>query len=182
MNRASVAGCLALVLVLTCGATLANERWLHVRVHESGPDGESVHVNIPLSLVEAILPTIEVDELRGGRVVIDDDLEGIDLRELFQAVKDAPDANFVTVQGRDENVRVAKQAGFLMVDVDEQRGDRVRVRMPLEVVDAMLVDSSDELDLLAGLRALADYDGDIVTVEGDDENVRIWIDSNESGE
>ena len=180
MKRNLVVG--SLILVLACGLSLASDRWLHVRVQDDGPNGEKVSVNVPISLVEAILPTIDVDEMHGGRVQLDGELEGIDLRELFQALQDSPDTNFVTVQGDDENVRVAKENGFLVVHVDERRGDKVRVTMPLEVVDAMLVDGGDEIDLLAGLRALAEYDGDLVTVEGDDEHVRIWIDSSESGE
>ena len=54
--------------------------------------------------------------------------------------------------------------------------------MPLEVVDAMVAGKDGELDLLAALEALADYDGDLVTVESEDSFVRIWIDSTDSGE
>jgi hypothetical protein len=77
---------------------------------------------------------------------------------------------------------VAKENGFLVVHADEEDGEKVRVTMPLEVVDAMLSGDSDELDLIAALDALASYNGgDLVTVESEDSHVRIWIDSSDSG-
>lgn len=182
IRRGLLAG--LILLLLTGVAAGGEQRWLHVRVVEDGRDGETVSVNIPLTLVEAILPTIHTDELQHGKVRLDDaELEGIDLREVLRALRDAPDADFITVKSEDETVRVAKEDGFLVVRADERRGDRVRVTVPLEVVDAMLGADADEIDLLAGLRALADYDGgDLVTVESDDTHVRVWIDSSDSGE
>lgn len=175
----------SLILLLAVGLTSAGteNRWLHIRVVEDNGNGENVSVNIPLSLVEAILPTIESNELHKGRVTLPaSEIEGVDLREILEAIRDAPDANFVTVKDGDESVVVAKEQGFLVVRVDED-SERVRVRMPLDVVDAMLSGGGDEIDLLAGLMALSEYDsGDLVTVESDDTSVRIWIDSTDSGE
>lgn len=181
-NRLCLSG---LILLLAAGLTFAGTdgRWLHIRVVENNGNGENVSVNIPLSLVEALLPTIESNEFRGGRVLLPaSEIEGVDLREILEALRDAPDADFVKVKDGDESVIVAKEQGFLVVRVDD-RDERVRVRMPLDVVDAMLSAGSDEIDLIAGLRALSAYDsGDLVTVESDDSRVRIWIDSTDSGE
>ena len=173
-----------LVLVLVVGSASASGSWLHVRVEYHGSRPEHVSINVPLDLVEAILPMIEVDELRHGRLHVHaSELEGLDLRELLTALRDAPDAEYVKVQSDDETVRVAKENGYLIVRVDEQRGDRVRIKIPLDVVEAMLTGNGDELDLIAGLRALAAHEGeDLVLVESDHESVRIWIDSNAEGE
>ena len=61
---------LAMLFCLTAGTAWAGAsgHWLHVRVQEDGDDGERISVNIPLSLVQAILPAIETDEFRGGRI------------------------------------------------------------------------------------------------------------------
>jgi hypothetical protein len=183
MKKSLFLGGLILALLFTAGTASASDRWLHVRVQEDGPDGERVSVNIPIQLVEAILPTIETDEMSGGMIHLHDaDMEGIDLRELLKALQDAPDAEFVTVEGRDESVRVAKENDFIVVKAEEDDGEKVRVTMPLDVVDAMLGGDSDKLDLVAALDALASYDGgDLVTVESEDSHIRIWIDSSESG-
>ena len=179
-------GILIILLVPMLNLADASDRWLHVRVEDTASGGEeSVAVNIPLQLVEAILPAIETDELKGGRFGWDPgEIEGIDLRQILQALRDAPDADYVTVKDHGESVRVAKEDGFLLVRVDEDQGDHVRVRLPLAVVEALL-GSHDEgsIDLVAGLRALGEYDGgDLVTVESDDESVRIWIDSSQTGD
>ncbi len=180
----AVLAALLLTVVFTASVT-AGDRWLHVRVEERGDDAERVSVNIPLAMIEAILPMIESEGLSHGRVHIDrGELEGIDLREVFKALRDSPDTNFVTVQSRDETIRVAKERGFLIVNVDEgENGDRVRVRMPMDVFEALVSGRGDELDLVAALHALSEYDGgDLVTVESDDETIRVWIDGSDSGQ
>lgn len=171
-----------MILVLGSSAALAGERWLHVRVQEQGSRGENVNVNIPISMVEALLPMIQTDEFNGGKISFDHgDLDGIDLRAALEALQDAPDADFVTVKSDDETVRVAKENNFLLVRVDTDDDDQVRVRMPLDVVDAMLSGGRNEIDLLAGLRRLSEFDGDLITVDSDDTTVRVWIDGSDSG-
>ena len=176
---------LAMLACLATGTAWAGAEghWLHVRVQEDGKDGDRVHVNIPLSLVLAILPAIETDEFRGGRIDLGrGQIEDVDLHQVLRAFRDAPDADFVTIGGRDETVRVAKERNYLIVNVDDDH-DRVRVRLPLDVVDALLSGADDELDLIAALDALADHGGgDLVTVESDDESIRVWIDTDSGGE
>jgi hypothetical protein len=176
---------LALMVCLTAGTAIAGAdgHWLHVRVDEGDDDGEKINVNIPLSVVMAILPAIESDDFRGGRINIGrGEIEDIDLREVLNAFKDAPDADFVTIEGRDESIRISKERGFLLVNVDDD-DERVRVRLPLDVVDALLSGGDDELDILAALDALADHGGgDLVTVESDNESIRVWIDTDSDGE
>ena len=178
-------GIIATVCMLMLSVTLAaSDSWLHIRVEERGRGGENISVNIPLALVEALIPAIETEEFNRGRIHIGDaDLDGIDLHEILLAVRDAPDADYVKIQGDGEEVRVSKERGFLIVNVDEDRGDRVRVRLPLDVVDALVGEGSEELDLVAALDVLArHHKGDLVSVESDDESIRIWIDNSDSGD
>ncbi len=178
--------CVAAAVLFSLSSAAGAEKWLHVRVEENGPRGERVSVNVPLELVERMLPLISIDELQHGKLDLDDDLEGIDLRELAAALRDAPDADFVTVEGQDENVRVSKEGEFLVVRVQEQgrhSDENVRIRMPLAVVDALFSGEPHELDLIAALEALGEYsDGALVDVESDDGSVRVWIDSSETGQ
>ena len=61
--------------------------------------------------------------------------------------------------------------------------EKVRVRFPLAVVEALVGDNPQELDLLAGLRALSEFEGeDLVRIDSEDESVRIWVDSSDTGE
>jgi hypothetical protein len=48
----------------------------------------------------------------------------------------------------------------------------------MKVVDALFSGGKDELDLVAGLRALsAQGDTELVTVKDEENSVRIWLDS-----
>jgi hypothetical protein len=176
MKRTVVGTLLALALVVE--APVAAERWLHVRVIEGADTG--VRLDVPLSVAEAMLPTIQADALDGDHLRWDgEDLDGTELRAILEALADAPDGDFVTVRRPGESVRVGKEGRFLLVHADDS-SERVRVRVPIAAIEAMLAGDGSELDLAAGLQALAEFDGeDLVTIESDDAHVRIWIDNSE---
>jgi len=159
-----------------------HDRWLHVRVTNPGRNEESVRVNVPLELAEKVLPTINKDRLHSGRVRFDDiDCHGVDLRALLDAVRTSKDGEFVTVQNKDSDVRVAKRNGTLFVHVFEKnrpKKSEVEVKVPMRVVDALLSAGKDELDLVAGLHALsAQGDTELVSVKDEENTVRVWLDS-----
>jgi hypothetical protein len=174
------------------------DQWIHVRVESKDAKGETVRVNVPIEMAEKILPTINHDKLQGGKVRIDDaHLNDVDLRALLDAVRSSKDGEYVTVQGKDGDVRVAKSAGYIYIHVTEKkltesaekRGDgkqaakavndsRVEVKIPMKVVDALLSAGKDELDIVAALRALSSSgDTELVSVKDNEETVHIWIDS-----
>lgn len=159
-------------------AASAADMWVHVRVEERG--GERVHVNVPIDMVGQILPHIRADRLRDGKIVLEDhDLRGTDLKEMWTALRAAKDGDYVTVRGGDGNVRVSKRDGMMRIDVDDpsEGGQQVRVRIPLRLVDALLAPGENTLDVAAAMRVLSESGaGDLVTVTGGDESVRIWVD------
>lgn len=214
-----VAAGAALALAISPAATLARpsgraqeashsasstaDRWIHVRVTSSDDKNETVKVNVPLDMAEKILPAINHDRLHNGKVTINHaDLQGVDVKTILDAVRTAKDGEFVTVQSRDNDVRVAKEAGFLLVyvtdksDMNREAGakseaesksnkmktagpHRVEVKVPMKVVDALFsTGNPDELDVLAAVRALASTgDIELVRVKDDDNTVRVWIDA-----
>jgi hypothetical protein len=134
-NSVSNAALVALGAALLFGATTqaspatANDRWLHVRVVSADNQGETVSVNIPLEVAEKILPTINKKQLHGGKVTIDKlDSDGVDVRALLEAVRTSKDGEFVTVNSKDGDVRVAKQNGYMLVHVTDSSGKH-HVRM-----------------------------------------------------
>jgi len=160
----------------------SHDRWLHVRVTNPGSNEESVRVNVPLELAEKVLPTINQQRLHSGKVKIDDiDCHGVDLRALADAVRTSKDGEFVTVQNKDSDVRVAKQNGHLLVHVYEKnhpKHSEVEVKVPMKVVDALFSAGKDELDLVAALHALASQgDTELVSVKDAENTVRVWLDS-----
>jgi hypothetical protein len=161
------------------------ERWLHVRVISTEAKGETVRVNIPLELAEKVLPAVNHDRLREGKVKIDSaHMNDVDLKALLEAVRTAKDGEYVTVQGRDNDVRVAKESNHLIVHVVEKnRGSeakkcQVEIKVPMRVIDALLSAGKDELDLVAALHALgAQGDMELVSVKDNENTVKVWLDS-----
>lgn len=168
---------------------VSRDRWLHVRVENPDSKDETVRVNIPLELAEKILPTIKHDRLQSGKVKVEEiDCHGVDLPALLDAVRTSKDGEFVTVQNKDSDVRVAKQNNYFIIHVVDKNhaGDpghspkksTVEVKIPMKVVDALFSGRKDELDLLAGLRALsAQGDTELVSVRDEQNTVRVWLDS-----
>ena len=158
------------------------DRWLHVRVISSDAKGETVRVNVPLDLAEKVLPAINHDRLHGGKVKIDcAHMNDVDLRAMVEAIRTAKDGEYVTVQGTENDVRVAKQDNHLIVhvlDKGKSKKSQVEIKVPMKVIDALFSAGKDELDLVAALHALsAQGDVELVSVKGDDNTVRVWLDS-----
>jgi len=158
------------------------ERWLHVRVICTDGKGDTVRVNVPLELAEKVLPAVNHDRLHNGKVKIDSsDINDVDLHALMEAVRSAKDGEYVTVQGNDNDVRVAKEGNHLIVHVVEKGGSKksqVEVKVPMKVVEALLSAGKDELDLVAALHALgAQGDVELVSVKDSENTVKVWLDS-----
>ncbi len=163
------------------------ERWLHVRVESVDGKGELVRVNMPLSLAEKLLPAVRNERLRDGKITINESrMNGVDLRAVLEAVRTTRDGEFVTVQSNDGEVRVAKKEGYLYVNARENKKDkntRVEVKVPMTVVDALLSSGTNELDLVAAVRALGQHgDSELVMVKDNKNTVRVWLDSKNTSE
>ena len=167
----------------------SKDRWLHVRVINSDNKGETVRVNIPLELAENVLPTINKNHLHNGKVTIDQaHLNDVDVRALLNAIRNAKDGEYVTLQGTEQDVRVAKEGGRLLVRVKDKKNSKsnkseVDIKIPMHVIDALFSAGKDELDVVAGLHALASMgDTELVSVKSEDSTVRVWMDSKNSSD
>jgi hypothetical protein len=186
----------------TTSTTTANakttEQWIHVRVGSKEDHGETVRVNVPVEMAAKVLPAINKNNLHDGKVRIDSSrMNDVDLRTILDAVRSSRDGEYVTVQGSDNDVRVAKSAGYLYIHVtDKSAGkkaaakdgkteakaagheSKVEIKVPMKVVDALFSAGKDELDLVAALRALSAHgDTELVTVKDSENTVRVWVDS-----
>ncbi len=201
-----------LAVILGCGMLATAQaqtqpgRWLHVRVTSADKE-ENVRVNLPLKLAEAVLPAIKANKLENGKIKVDQvKIENVDVRALLDAMRNAQDGEFVTVEDHRHDVHVAKKNGYLLVQVREDREagqaegrtKTVDVKLPFVVCEALLSGGKDELDIsgfrspvdsigvlkpdrtpaLAAVRALSNAgDGDLVTVKDGRNTVRIWVDT-----
>jgi hypothetical protein len=180
----------AVVFSLLAGAVISaaapafaasGERYLHVKVQDE-QKGESVNINVPLSMAEKILPAINNKDLHNGCVTFHQaEMNGVDVRAILDAVRTAPDNEFVTVNEKNQNVRVAKSNGNIVVHVRDHNNHEqsVDVTVPMTVINALFSTAKqDELDVAAALRALGDTGNTLlVTVHDASQNVRVWVDS-----
>jgi hypothetical protein len=176
---------LALLFAATAALAAPPEHYLHVRVDGMNTN-ELVRVSIPLSLAEKVIPAIHHGQLRDGKVQMGNfQTDCADLRAILDAVKSAPDGEFVTVQEPDSNVRVAKKRGQLIVHViDKNDGQKVEVTIPWEVAQALASATNQrQLNIKAAIEAL-DRAGDTtrIIVSDHDETVRVWIDSRDTAD
>lgn len=187
--------------VATAQTSSNSEQWIHVRVENREDKTETVRVNVPVEMAVKVLPAIKNKNLCDGKVHIDSaHIEDVDLHAMLDAVRTAKDGEYVTVQSKEDDVRVAKSSGYLYVHVTEKRPlersakenaekgsaaksgttreSKVQVKVPMKVVDALLSAGKDELDVVAALRALSAHgDMELVSVKDADNTVRVWIDS-----
>jgi hypothetical protein len=160
-------------------------RYLHVRVTGIKAH-ELVRVNVPLTLAEQVIPAINHGKLRDGKVQIGGfHADDINLKMILDALKTTPEGELVTVQEPDSNVRVAKEHNQLVVHVVDKKGkENVDVTIPWEVAQALASDTDEnQLNIEAGIKAL-ETAGDVtlVAVSGNDETVRVWVDSRSSAD
>ena len=160
-------------------------RYLHVRVSNPGTK-ELVRVNVPLMLAEKVIPAINHGQLRDGKIQIGDfKANDVNIRAILDALKNAPEGEFVSVQETGNDVHVAKEHGQMVVHViDKKGGENVDVTIPWEVAQALISNTSDDqLNVEAAIKALENVgDVTLVRVTSKDENVRVWIDSRNSDE
>jgi hypothetical protein len=162
----------------------ASTFWLHVRVQEAG-ETDSVKVNVPVSLIEMVLPIIEKDQdLKTGTVQFDDHhLTVPQIREIWQEVQAQGNYELASVDSDDTRVRVALEGNDLLVRSTEGSKTQVMVRVPKQVVDALLSGAGDQFDLGAAVQVLKTMGAqDLVNVTDDETHVRVWIDESSSSE
>jgi len=176
----------ALAVLFLSAATLVAgtpERWIHVRVERASGTSANVSINVPIEMASAALSSIPGDDQHHGRFSVQASVNGADLRALLDATRNSPDNVFVTLERHDSEVSVAKSGRALLIKIVEKPsaehhlGKTIAIKVPISVVRALLANNSDELDIDAGVRALA-REGEVdVTVNSEKETVRVWTDT-----
>ena len=175
----AILGCLILACVNLGASSFAasDDHWIHVRVDDADGAKGRVDIQVPIGLVSSLLPALKGAHGHGSIRIDGKQADLAELRGFWNAVREAKDGEYVTVRDEDSDVRISKSGGYLRLTVHEKRGgSRVRMKVPLPLVDAVLV-SGDTIDLDALGSALAKAPvGELLTVDDDDSHVRIWID------
>jgi hypothetical protein len=177
--------------------------WLHVRVEETLKPSK-VTVNLPLAVVEAALQAAPelIEKHAKMHMGSEDGMKLADLRRVWKQLAAAGDADFVTVDSDQEDVKIRRKGDLVQILVSEKPGvaaaakvtaekapkaeaappakrhghGEVRVELPVSVVDALLAGEGEQFNVQAAVAELQKRRGDIVRVNDQDSHVRIWID------
>jgi|RhiMetdeSRZDD1v2_1073273.scaffolds.fasta_scaffold357121_3 hypothetical protein len=153
--------------------------WIHIEVMEAGQKEAKVKVNLPITLARTAIQMAPDDVMDDGHIRIDDtDISVSELRKMWKDVREAGDAEFVTIQKDDSTVKISRKGSKLYVHVDERRGnkDQVRVEVPVSLVDALLAGNGETLNVDAAVAELERMGpGEVVHVVDGEDSVRIWI-------
>lgn len=158
--------------------------WLHVRVDEAARSSK-VSVNLPMPVVEAALEAAPDTIAAGGRIRFGCGRHGLslaDMRKIWRELRNAGDTELVSVEEKDETVKVARKGDLVQIRV-RKPGDteEVHVDVPVGLVDAVLASEGDTVDMKAVVRELQKRRGDIVRVRDKQSTVRVWIDEAAGG-
>lgn len=169
-----------LVLLNVGGLAQAQSKgpWLHLEVKENKNEPVLVKVNLPVSLVDVALNIIKDEKLHNGRIKLKhSEISVADMKKIWFELKNAGNADFVTVEKSNETVRISREGNFVLVKVTENQEPKVDLKIPVSVVDALLDGPGDELNLKAAVAAMQEKQvGDILTVHANNTKVRLWID------
>lgn len=182
MSRKAAA--ITILSIILCGtaAFAQSTRWFHVNVQSGGSDGERVSVNIPLKLVETVLPMIENKEFAEGKIELDEiPLTVNQMREIWRTLQTEGDFDLASIKDEDVSLRIYKEGDWLHVRSEEDAEDKISINIPAAVVDALLSGEGDELNITAAVKMLAQSNVDeIARIEDGEDTVRVWIDSSAS--
>ncbi len=168
---------LAVIALLAPTAAAAEEPaiWLNVEVNESSAAGPKVKVNMPLSLIEVVIDSIDTTEVMTHLKTE----KGIDLASLWKNLRDADVDDFVTIDDEDAHVKVFKEGQTLRVTVKEAGFEEpnVQIRIPFTVMDYLVEGATRNEFRLSQLVEQLRGNLPLVLVEANHhhESVRIWL-------
>lgn len=161
---------LALLLSTVVFAQNKTSRVLRVEVQEGGEDGTHVNLTLPISAMAAFEPAV-----RNALNEISVNGDGINLQEIWQAVKDSGPMDYVEIEEQNSTIRVSTTGSHVVVSAEGDLEDNIHVSIPFELCDAMFR-SPEDFDFDRLMTVLEDMAGsDLIRVDTDNEHVRVWI-------
>ncbi|HZI92944.1 MAG TPA: hypothetical protein VFE84_01770 [Patescibacteria group bacterium] len=166
------------LLTMTASPALASDKdviWLRVEVNDQGGDHQKVKVNVPLSLIEVVVDSIDKREFMSN---LEAGHPSLDIPKLWREVRKMEGSDFVTVESEKEHVRVWKDREFFRINVQEEgySEPNIEVKLPLAIMDYLFESRTRDLnfqDLVDELRGHLPLT--LVTVKHEENRIKIWL-------
>lgn len=159
-----------LAFLFTTSLFAGSNFFLRVEIREVGDDGANVNLRLPLSTIRAF-----EDTFREALSDIEVDGHGIDLRTIWETLRDSGPTDFVEIQDKEGTIKVSSDNNKITVIAEGDYRERVSMNIPFALCDAIFTDA-DNVDfdnLITVLESMAGVD--IINVDSDDAKIRIWI-------
>ncbi len=159
----------------------ASDFWVHMKVRDHRGHGK-LTLDVPAGVIRFVSAFLPRQATASASIDINGHQFDVPrLRRAWQLAKRQPEGKMFTFADHDDTVIIGHRGGSLVVNAHSDRGrtrdERVEVRIPGQVVDALLRGPGDRMNLAAGIQALAQAgSGELVAITSDRETVRIWVD------
>ncbi len=149
--------------------------WLHVEVKDEGGDHTKVKINLPLSLIEVVVDSIDKREFMSH---LEEQAPSLDIPRLWREIRKAELGEFVTVESDNEHVKVWKDRDAFRITVKEEgeTEPNMEVKIPLEIMDFVFNSKGKSFNFQELVESLRGH-LPLTLVQGrhSDESVRIWL-------
>ena len=158
-------------------AHASDTAWLHLRIEEAGT-GETVKVNLPLSVVETLLPLVQEKHLTESRARLQEKGFTVsELRAMWKTLRAEGDVMLAEMQSSGTDFQVFIEDDSLHVRSKEGAKENIDIRIPAPVLDALLSGQGEEINLLAAVQALQQMGTqEIVSIRDGNKTIRVWVD------
>ncbi len=157
----------AMLTMLLAQAAFAQNYFLKCELIENDDNAPTeIKLSIPLGLLEAMKPSF--DEAIGHAKL---ETHGVNLREIWEQIRNAGPNEYVNINSDDQNVRVSTTETHIVVDVEGD--ENIHLTVPLAVVEAIF--GGDNIDFDQMIDALVGMAGqDLLNITGD-VTARAWV-------
>jgi hypothetical protein len=128
-------GLVAVGTAVAAGGIISSEGFVHVQVHQKGPEGHDINIVAPATLMTAGLHFVPRRHLCQASAQMEE--WGPVARTAIEQLEEAKDFTLVEVVEKGQHVRVSKTHGAIVVDVDDPN-EKVYVSTPLRAIDSTL--------------------------------------------
>lgn len=108
-----------------------------VAVHEKGPGGANIGLSVPAFLVTGVIHFVPDSVMLPPEAAVEIEPFIPTMLAASEALEECPDAVFVRVTSKSENVLIAKKDGHFIVQVRSDDAD-VDVRIPIRAADSVI--------------------------------------------
>lgn len=128
-------GLIAVGTAVAGGALISSEGFVHVKVHEKFPGGHNISIVVPATLATTSMHFVPKRHLREA---CDNMKEwGPTVTAAIDQLEKMDDFTLVEVEGKDQHVKVSKEHGSIIVDVNDPE-NTVYVSTPLRAIESTL--------------------------------------------